>query len=72
LDEKKRSPLGRDPVYRNEPSGKRPSAPTAKAAVPLGEPYARSHQRIATHFLEFMRGFDEIVLPIQHEIFGTE
>jgi hypothetical protein len=36
------------------------------------EPYARSYARIAGEFPQHMWRFKEIVLPIQHEIFGTE
>jgi hypothetical protein len=37
-----------------------------------GESYARGYSRIAREFPQHVRQLEEIVLPIQHEIFGTE
>jgi hypothetical protein len=37
-----------------------------------GAPYARSYSRIEREFPQHMRRLEEIVLPIQHEILGTE
>jgi hypothetical protein len=40
--------------------------------VQASEPFARSCARIASEFPGHMERLEEIVLPIQREIFGTE